>query len=193
VLLLAIVAACGGGGPTATPPLSTPPLLATPTAQPGTLPTPGDLPTPVSRPAWPEGWDAALCATFTQLVETQELAVDIGRALEEDDRADARGLTAELALSATATRELLAEMPEWGTAETIEQDITALLDLADEMALRYDRYLNDNRRQALGRAQEAGAQMSAVAEPLVERLTLLSEQGLRCPGVPFRLETPPAS
>jgi hypothetical protein len=193
VLLLTVAAACGGGNPTTTLPLATPPSTPGTTGLPGVLPTPGELPTPVTRPPWPEGWDAALCATFTQLVETQELAVDIGRALDEDERADARGLTAELSESATATRELLEEMPEWGTAEPIEQDIATLLDLADEMALRYDRYLNDNRRPALGRAQEAGAQMADVVEPLLERLTLLSEQGLRCPDVPFRLETPPTS
>jgi len=192
VLLLSIAAACGGGSPAATPrPLPTVSPTAGPTGLPGVLPTPGELPTPVSQPPWPQGWDAALCATFDQLVVTQELAVDIGRALEEEDREDARGLTAELAEVATTTRELLAEMPEWRTAETIEAGITELLDLADEVALRYDRYLNDNRRAALGRAQEAGGQMAGVAEPLLERLTLLGEQGLRCPGLPFRLETPP--
>jgi hypothetical protein len=188
--MILVLAACGSGGPVATGGSPSPAPLTSPNADPGTLPTPGNLATPQGAP-WPAGWDAAMCATFAQLVETQELAVDIGRAIEEDDRADARALTAELSASVAATRELLADMPEWATADVIRADIGSLLDLGDDMAARYDRYLNANRRQALGRAREAGAQMPEVVDQLIEGLGLLADQGLRCPGVAFELETPP--
>jgi hypothetical protein len=191
-MMILVLAACGGGGPVATGGSPSPAPITGPTGGQGTLlPTPGNVATSPPSAPWPAGWDAAMCATFAQLVETQELAVDIGRALDEDDRADARALTAELSASVAATRGLLADMREWATADVIRADIGSLLDLGEEMATRYDRYLNANRRQALGRAREAGAQMPEVVDQLTERLGLLADQGLRCPGIAFELETPP--
>lgn len=191
VLAIALVAACNGGATAPTgPPLGTP-AAGLPTQPPNDLPTPGSLPTPAA-PAWPEGWDGALCAMFAQLVETQELAVDIGRALDEGDRDDARGLTAELEASAVQARALLDEIPVWTADEPLRDDVSELLDLADEMALRYDRHLNQGRRPARAAAERAGAQMRAVVDPLIDRLVLLSDQGLSCPGLAFDLETPPA-
>ena len=192
LLTVALVVACGGAELSPNPSLRTLPPAASPsdlpTGGPGG-PTTAPIGTP-SRVPWPSGWDTAFCALFSQLVETQELAVDIGRALDDGERSDARGLTAELAVSATTSGELLGELPEWATDASLRTDIEALLDLADEMALRYDRYLNRNRNQALANAQAAGRQMAGVVEPLLERVTLLAEQGLSCPGVPFALETP---
>jgi hypothetical protein len=192
VLIGLALAACGGARPSPTgggSPSAGPTGVVT---SPGATSdaTPGVIGTPFTPP-WPAGWDTAFCAAFGELVVTQELAVDIGRALDEEAREDARGLTAELADSATMVRELLAEVPAWPTAEPVREDIAALLDLADEMALRYDRHLNQNRRPALALAQAAGGKMRGVVDPLLDRLTLLAELGLSCPGTPFDLETPP--
>ncbi|CAN5692490.1 hypothetical protein BH23CHL7_BH23CHL7_14110 [soil metagenome] len=187
------VTACGGGtrpSPTGagSPSLAASGAVDSPGVSP--LPTAGVIDTPFAPP-WPAGWDTSFCVTFAELVVMQELAVDIGRALDEDDRDDARALTAELDESTTAARELLGEMPEWPTAEPVRADIEALLDLADEMALRYGRHLNQGRRPALAAAQEAGRQMRGVVDPLLDRVTLLAELGLRCPGLTLDLETPP--
>jgi hypothetical protein len=189
-LCLALVTlACGGAG-NASPSPNLVPTSNPPAGSPGSPQTPGQ-PTPTSLvPFWPAGWDRAFCEMFGQLVETQELAVDIGRALEDGDRADARALTAELAASATLARELLGAMPEWRADEMLRQDVAALLDLADEMALRYDRHLNQGRRPALAAAREAGAQMKPAVDLIIDRLVLLGDEGLACPGLDFQLEAP---
>jgi hypothetical protein len=191
VLTAVVVVGCGGGGgPTPTGASPTPGSTSPAGSPGGTLPTPSATTDPIAAP-WPAGWDSAFCTLFGELVVMQELAVDIGRALDDGDRGDARGLTAELAASATTARELLAEVPEWLTAEPLREDVTSLLALADEMALRYDLHLNQGRRPALARARAAGAQMAGVVEPMLERLELLADQGLACPGLSFDLETPP--
>jgi hypothetical protein len=195
VMIGLAVAPCGGGTRPSPTGAGSPSPAPTPTGaviSPGgsPLPTAGVIDTPFAPP-WPAGWDTSFCVTFAELVVMQELAVDIGRALDEDERDDARGLTAELEVSATAARELLGEVPEWPTAEPVRADIEALLDLADEMALRYGRHLNQGRRPALAAAREAGRQMGGVVDPLLDRVTLLAELGLRCPGLTLDLETPP--
>jgi hypothetical protein len=128
---------------------------------------------------------------FGEMVVMQELAVDIGRSLDEGDRDDALGLTTELAASAGIVRVGLALLPAWEAAAPLADDIVALLDLADEMALRYERYLAQNRQPALGLAQAAGAAMNDVVPDLLERLILLEEAGLACQGLELNLETPP--
>jgi hypothetical protein len=170
VLLGLAVAGCGGG-PAATGRGASSPGVSPMTSPGTTLPTPAAIQTPCNAP-WPAGWDDALCAAFAELVVMQELAVDIGRALREGDREDARALTAELAASATAARGLLEQLPDWPPAEPLREDVAGLIGLADEVALRY-------------------GQMRDVIEPLLDRLTTLADQGLACPGLPFYLEAPP--
>jgi hypothetical protein len=193
VMVLVTLGACGGGANPSPTGMVTPP--SSPQVSPGQplpQPTPGEPATPAAQAPWPAGWQEAFCATFSELVVMQELAVDIGRALEEGNRDDARGLTAELDASASSARERLGEHPAWAAADELEQEIVSLIDLADEMALRYDRHLNQGRRPARRLAEEAGAQMGPVVEAVLDRVLLLAEQGLSCPGTEFQLETPPA-
>ena len=186
-----MVIGCGGPGasPTRSPgstPSTGPGTPAGPTATADAIGTPRFEP-------WPPGWNDALCTMFAEMVVMQELAVDIGRALDEGSRDDALALTRELATSAATVREHLSALPAWELAAPLGEDVLALLALADEMALRYERYLADNRRPALALAEAAGAAMSDVVPDLLDRLILLAELGLACPGVPFNLETPPAA
>ena len=190
--LLLAVGGCGGGRP-ATSPTSSPSSSPSATASTSLGPTATADPigTPPSAP-WPSGWESAFCTMFGEMVVMQELAVDIGRALDEGDRDDALGLTRELAASAVTVRERLGLLPPWEAAAALAEDIVALLDLADEMALRYERHLADNRQPALALARAAGAQMNDVVPDLLDRLILLEGVGLACPGLEFSLETPPA-
>jgi hypothetical protein len=190
---LLVVVGCGGGGgrsPGAT-------LPGTGGASPTPLSTgAGRTASPIATASapggpWPAGWDTTFCAAFAQLVVMQELAVDIGRALDDDAREDAMALTAELAEVAGAAREQVGELPPWEAAAPLERQLVALLELADEMALRYSRYFETDRRNALAAAQAAGGRMNEVVPKLLERLELLSEAGLSCPGLAFTLETPP--
>ena len=193
VAALAIVAACGGGGGPSTPtgsPGTSQPVGGSPSAPGGTTDTPGAIGTPFIPP-WPVGWDTAFCAAFGDMIVMQEVAVDIGRALEDDARDDARALAAELALTAADVREQLGALPPWEAAAALETQIVALLDLADEMAARYERYFDSNRRKALNAAREAGGQMNDVVPELLDRAIVLADAGLGCPGLDFDLETPP--
>jgi hypothetical protein len=192
MLSAAAVVGCSAGPPVATPtrsPSGSPTAgtsgPAVPTA------TPGEIGTPFVGP-WPSGWESAFCALFGEMIVMQELAVDVGRALDEDDRDDALALTRELTASAAAVREELAQLPAWEAAAPLTNQTLELLDLADEMALRYERYLAEGRRPALGLARAAGAAMGEVVTELLDRLILLEAVGLSCPGFDFHLEAPPA-
>ncbi len=193
-LLLAaalVIAACGGGG-TATPtrtPSGSP--SSSPTATTATSQPTGGSPSPTTGTPWPNGWDAATCALFADTVVMQELAVDIGRALEDDARADARALTAELAATATDVREQLAELPPWEAAAPFERQMVSLLDLADLMAARYERHFATNRSGPLNAAQEAGGDMRDVVPRVLDRLDTLARAGFSCAGLEFELESPP--
>lgn len=189
--ILSLAAACGPAGPSQSVASLPPPPAEQPSLPPDGSTAPPVIGTPVDA-RWPAGWDTAFCEMFGQLVETQELAVDIGRALDEGARRDARALTAELADSITLTRELLADIPEWSADEMLREDVNALLDLGERMADRYERHLDNRRRQPLRAARAAGAEMAPIAEQLLDKVVLLSDQGLSCPGVEFHLETPPS-
>jgi hypothetical protein len=189
-LLAAVIALAGCGGPGATASRSPSSSVSAGASTPaGSIPSSDPIGTPFTPP-WPAGWNDAFCGMFGEMVVMQELAVDIGRALAEDDRDDALALTRELAGSAAAVREQLAALPVWATAGPLGEDIVALLDLADEMALRYERYLAQNRNPARGLAEAAAEQMGEVVPDLLDKLILLSEMGLACAGLTFNLETP---
>lgn len=196
IVTAVLVAACGSSGPSPAPTVrgtASPSLPAT--SLPPTLPplptlTPDAVATPSSAP-WPEGWQDSFCALFAESVVMQELAVDIGRALDEDAREDAAGLTAELATTAASVREQLAALPEWEAAAPYERQMVGLLDLADEMAARYARHFETDRQGPLNAARAAGGEMGAVVERVLDRLTNLQLAGLACPGVQFSLEAPP--
>ena len=54
---------------------------------------------PTAEPTFvaiPVGWDDAFCSIFADVVVAQELAIDIERALEEENARDARGLARDL-------------------------------------------------------------------------------------------------
>lgn len=196
LLALLLVAACGSGGgngtPTPTRPAGTvnPSPIGGTSSPPGTTVSPGPIGTPFASP-WPRGWDSDFCDLFADVVVMQELAVDIGRALEDEARADARGLTRELAETATSVREQLGELPSWEAAAPLENQLGELVDLAERMATRYERHFATNRRNPLNAAREAGGQMNEVVAEVLDRLRTLEEDGLSCPEVDFELETPP--
>ena len=190
MLLLAV--ACGGGGDRPTPSRS--PGGSSPTTSAGpsgaATDTAGAIGTPFVAP-WPSGWDSGFCPIFAEMVVMQELAVDVGRALDDGARAEARALNTELGQAATSVRSALGELPPWEAAEPLEARIVALLDLADEMALRYGRHFENNRPAPRNAAREAGGRMNDVVPDLLDRLILLEEAGLACAGLDFSLEVPP--
>lgn len=187
-----LMAACGGGGPSPSgSPTGTPSTSGSPAASGTPGPTAPGSASPVGEP-WPAGWQSAFCALFAETVVMQELAVDVGRALDDDADAEAEALNGELALAATSVREQLGGLPPWEAAAPFERQMVDLLHLADEMATRYARHFQTGRQAPLNAAVAAGGQMNEVVPRVLNRLDVLIEAGLACPGVDFSLETPPA-
>lgn len=191
MVLAVAVAACGGGTPSATGTAS-PRVSPTPTAPNGTsTPT---TPPPTSTPGtvpWPAEWDDAFCAAYADIVVAQELARDIGRALDDDARDDAIGLTHELAGVLAGLRLSLAELPNWEGAEAALAAIDIMLADDDELVTFYLRYLEEDREPALERAKEMEQKLRETDVPAVEEaLATLADLGLACPGLNFTLDKP---
>jgi hypothetical protein len=194
VAALAAIAlvACGAGSPTP-PPSPSPFGLPSPSPSPVAPPTQPPTPPPTMPPTgdWPTGWDADFCEAFGQVVIAQELTVDVGRALEEDDRDDALALARELEATSVVATEMLEELPEWEPAQEAVEEITELMDMARRMGRQYGRYIDENRRQSLARARGFAEDMPDVVESIESRLAVLEdEERLRCPSLEFDLETP---
>jgi hypothetical protein len=184
-----VVGACGGGGGNPTPTRTT---GGSPSGSLSPTTTPTGRPTASSSTPWPAGWGTATCALFADTVVMQELAVDVGRALDEDERDDAQALNVELAQTASSVREQLSDLPPWEAAAPFERQMASLVDLADQMAQRYERHFDTGRRNPLDAARQAGAEMREVVPRVLDRLDTLARAGLSCPGVAFELEVPPA-
>lgn len=140
---------------------------------------------------WPAGWDIAFCTTFVDIVVAQELARDIGRALDESVTEDAIGLTHELGTTVEGIRTGLADLPEWPGAAALVTALGAMLDADDQLATFYLRYLEEGRAGALDRAHEVEATLREDAVPAAEAaLAPLVGDGLTCPETNLMLEKP---
>lgn len=190
---LLFVVGCGSGSPS---PRITP-GLPSPTDDPVTPPPTAALRPPTAAPTiptsrnWPRGWDTDFCAAFSEVVIAQELAVDVGRALDEDARDDALALANELSGTSTAATEMLAELPEWRPAQELVERLTTLMDLGQRMGRHYRRYIEEDRQRSLERAQGFGADMGPVVDAALAELDeLAEEEGLSCADQEFALEAP---
>jgi len=191
-LSVALPLACSGGqGPTLTPPSlpETSPLpttsgpAGTPTIAPRS-PTPGAAP-------WPDGWDLAFCPLFEEVVIAQELARDVGRAYDEDDRDDATALAHELGTTVERAREQLALLPDWTDAAGFEEQLVVLLEQDERLVTYWLRHLEEDREPALGRARDIAAALRETYVPAVQsELVELADRGVVCPGQELTLETP---
>jgi hypothetical protein len=193
VLAVSMLVACGAGSPSPSPSPTVPVDLDTPAPSPVSVPTMAPTAPPTLPPQgdWPAGWDTAFCAAFQEVVVAQELAVDVGRALEEDERDDALALARELEGAGAATQEMLGELEEWEPAQEAVEQLTELMDLAERMGRNYRRYLDENARNRLRRAQGFAADMGPVVENVEAELAgLANDENLSCPTAEFVLETP---
>jgi hypothetical protein len=193
VLAVSMLAACGAGSPSPSPSPTVPVDLDTPAPSPVSVPTMAPTAPPTLPPQgdWPPGWDTAFCGAFEEIIVAQELAVDVGRALEEDERDDALALARELESAGAFTQEMLGELEEWEPAQDAVEQLTELMDLAERMGRNYRRYLDENSRNRLRRAQGFAADMGPVVENVEAELAgLANDENLSCPTGEFVLETP---
>jgi hypothetical protein len=189
-VLIAVLAACEGstGSPRPSPSLID--LEFTP--QPTTTPTvtASAAPSATAQPGWPTGWDASFCAMFEQAAISQELLVDVERALDERETRDARGLARELNATALATTALIEGIPAWEDGQPAVTSIAALMDLGARAGTEYDAYLTDDTRAALRRARNLGRENRAEVQNANDELSQLGQAGLVCTGVTLTLESP---
>jgi len=140
--------------------------------------------------SWPIGWDVAFCEMFSDAIIAQQLIVDVERALDEDNRHDARLLADELTLTATHVTELLAELPDWSTAADADAGIATLMDLGARAGREYHDYFANDKRAALRRARHLRRQNADQVPPINDELEALADRGLACPGANLVLESP---
>jgi hypothetical protein len=185
----ALLAGCGGGAPAISPSRS--PIVTVPAV---TSPPPNATPSariPPTAPPWPAGWDTAFCTAFADVIVAQQLARDIGRALDDSATDDAIGLTHELATTVDGVRTALTDLPEWTGATSLLTALEAMLNADDDLVTFYLRYLEEGKKGALDRAHEVEATLRTDAVPGVEAaLAPLIADGLSCPGINLTLETP---
>jgi hypothetical protein len=187
---LSAVVGCGDVvvGPTPVPFTPLPPL-STPVPAPtnGAIQRPTLAPSP---PPWPAGWDDEFCAAFIELAIVHELAVDIPRALDEDETDDALALARELRSTAIAAGELLDELTPWETAQPAAAEMVTLADIGSRVGRQYVRYLDEGRRPALRRVEELLDDMRPVVEEANAELAQLASLGLACPPHALEFEIP---
>lgn len=140
---------------------------------------------------WPAGWNTGFCATFVDVVVAQQLARDIGRALDDSATDDAIGLAHELGTTVEGIRTALTDLPEWPGAASLMTALEAMLNADDDLVTFYLRNLEEGKAGALDRAHEVEATLRNDAVPGVEAaLAPLVAGGLTCPGTNLTLETP---
>jgi hypothetical protein len=157
------------------------PTLA-PAASPG-----ASSPTPVSG-VWPVGWDVAFCTGLIDTVVTHELAIDIERALDDDAREDAIGLTAELAQTVPIATAAANRIGAWEPAMQVKADLLAMLELHGAVASAYQEWFDEGGRALARAARQARNQVRRAVPAANENLAELADLGLSCPGTSLALE-----
>ncbi len=188
VVLAVAVAACGSPTTTARPSASLVDLEFTfrPSNEP---PESGAADTPApTQGSWPVGWDVAFCTALTDATVAHELVIDIERAIAEDARDDARGLTAELAQVVPIATTEIERLREWEPAADAKLALTDLLTLHAAVAAAYQAWFDEGGRPLLRDARRARTQVGRAVPDANAALAALADLGVSCPGVSLELE-----
>jgi len=137
--------------------------------------------------AIPVGWDDSFCAIFADVAVGQELAVDIERAIKEENFRDARGLARDLRNITEDAAGLMEGLPEWEDAADATAKVTAMLDLYGRAATEYLAYFNEETR-SLRRARNLRRQISRATPGANETFAELEMLGIACDDQPLVIE-----
>jgi hypothetical protein len=190
VLCILLFGACDAASPGRTPNVTPrPSTRATPTGGSATeRPTPTNI---QSAPPWTADWQAAFCEGFSEVVIAQQVARDIGRSIEADDRRNAIGLAHELQRTVSELDTALGGLPSWTGATDLVSAVNTMLEQDASLATYYLRYLEEDRTAARDRAQQVERTLREEAIPaVVAAVAPLVELGLSCPDTPLELESP---
>jgi hypothetical protein len=152
-------------------------------------PEPTEKPTFISLPI---GWDDAFCAVVSGAIISQELIIDIERALTEENFRDARGLARDLRDTATEATVLVTELTPWDPAADVTAQLAALIDLDSRAGVEYGTYFTDASRNALRRARALRRDVFDATPLANEALADMAALGITCGDLPLRLELPAA-
>jgi hypothetical protein len=188
IAIAAFAVACESPRGTARPSASLVELDFTPipTGEPSQSPA-DSSPTPISG-VWPVGWDVAFCTGLTDTIVTHELVIDIQRALEDDARDDAIGLTQELSETLPIATAAVARIRDWEPATQVKADLTAMLELHSATAAAYQAWFDEGGRQLNRAARQARNQVARAVPDTNDHLAELADLGLSCPGTSLALE-----
>lgn len=189
LLIGLVVLACGGPSTTARPSASLVDLEFTPRPSAGASGSPGSPSANPSLVSWPVGWDVSFCTALTDATVAHELAIDIQRALDEDARADAEALTAELAQIAPISADEANLLRDWEPAAQVKADLIALAELHAAVATAYQAWFTEGGRPLLREARQARNQVARAVPDANVNLQSLADLGISCPGVALELET----
>jgi hypothetical protein len=189
IVLAAVAVACDTPRGTARPSASLVELDFTPipTRAPSQSLPSDSSPTPISG-VWPVGWDVAFCTGLTDTVVTHELVIDIQRALEDDARDDAIGLTQELSDTLPIATSAVGRIRDWEPATQVKADLTAMLELHAATATAYQAWFEEGGRRLNRAARQARNQVARAVPDANEHLAELADLGLSCPGTSLALE-----
>lgn len=151
---------------------------------------PTEEPTFISLPV---GWDDAFCAVLSGAFISQELIIDVERALAEENFRDARGLARDLRDTAAETTALLTELTEWEPAADVTAILVTMIDLDLRAGTEYGAYFTEESRNALRRARALRRDVFDATPLANELLADMAALGITCGDLPLRLELPPPS
>ena len=121
----------------------------------------------------------------------QQVARDIGRSLDADEKDNATGLAHELQTTVTDLGTAIAALPAWTGATDVVTAVTNMLEQDASLATQYLHYLEDNKDAALNRAHDIEGTLREDAIPAVATaIAPLATQGLACPDGDLELESP---
>jgi hypothetical protein len=125
---------------------------------------------------------------FADVVVAQELAVDIERAIEEENARDARLLARDLRDTTAEATTLLAELPDWEPAQDAKEEMTALIDMGTRAGAEYGTGFTEESEEAIRRARRIRRDMAQAAPGANEAFAELEALGITCEGLPLRIE-----
>jgi hypothetical protein len=189
IVLCLVAAACDGATSSPRPSPSLVDVIFTPQPTPTTEGSAGSSSEPTFL-SLPVGWDDDFCAVFADVFVSQELVIDVERALDEENVRDARLLARELRDTASRGSGLLSSLAEWESGHQVMLEMATLLDLGARAGDEYGTFFTDDSTAALRRARGLRKEIGTKTPAANTALAALAQLGIGCPDHDLVLESP---
>ena len=129
----------------------------------------------------------SFCTAFADLTVAHQLAIDIERAIADNSRSDAQGLAKELAQTAPLANNEVTRLKEWAPADQVKTDMSAMLDLDNQVSQRIRKLLQRQRQsQRSSKLASCATRSSKAVDPANTQLAQLADLGSAAPARPSR-------